>query len=465
MEYTQHSRQKGNHRFARNDEFKKAPAQPKKMVPSLTLGLEVVLAVLLVLWVLCVKPELGLFLYGLALGFPDVAIPLGTTINIRMDDCLMLFFLIRSVLWTPAPLAEGQRKVLGWQALLLSVCIFSAVYKFASGAPPEAYVTAKMIGCAAILFVLPRLVQSERRLRFLIVGLLCGGIALAIQIVQHLGANSAEANKNFQVYKAVASFTTWNPNTIGQAAMLVVFAAGVGWVVFPESRAGRIFWPCFAVGFALIPALMFVRGTSLSIAAGFVLFLSLSRRWKWVLLFLSVCLCVVLYMRTANRGLADSALNVDLTTGEGLSDRYARWDAAIQGIESNPFLGQGFGQEWSYLQNAGSAGRAHDAYLTVWIELGLGGLLLFLATIVQFFRAGWFLFGNARFRTQGALILALIFSLSMDSLALSTLYWEKLPTIAMSLAVVVLGLCERMDEEIAPGEVHTLAYEPFAQHS
>ncbi len=434
------------------------------MYPTPTLWLEIGVATLLGIVFLWTKTEYGLFLYAVALGFPDLSLPLGTTINMRLDDVLILVFLARTIPWSPAPLSGGQRNLFKWQAIFFGVCFASIAVETARGIPPAGYETAKMIGCAAILFVLPRLVQSERRLRFLIAGLLCGGIALAIQIVQHLGANSAEATKNFQVYKAVASFTTWNPNTIGQAAMLVVFAAGVGWIAFPGSRASRIFWPCSAVGFALIPALMFVRGTSLSIAAGFVLFLCLLRRWKWVLLFLSVCLCVVFYMRTANRGLADSALNVDLSTGEGLSDRYARWDAAIQGIESKPFLGQGFGQEWNYLQNAGSAGRAHDAYLSVWIELGLGGLLLFLATIVQFFRAGWFLFGNPRFRTQGALILALIFSLSMDSLALSTLYWEKLPTIAMSLAVVVLGLCERMDEEIAPREVHSLAYEPFAQH-
>jgi O-antigen ligase len=435
------------------------------MLPSLTFGFEIVIAILVVLWVLCVRPEYGLFLYGLALGFPDVAIPLGTTINIRLDDGLMLFFLFRSVLWMPAPLAEGQRKVLGWQAVLLSVCFFSAVYKYAGGAPPEAYVTVKMIGCAAIILVLPRLVQSERRLRFLIVGLLCGGMALAIQIVEHLGANSADYSKNFQVYKSAAAFTTWNPNTIGQAAMLVVFAAGLGWIVFPGSRAARIFWPCFAVGFSLIPAMMFVRGTSLSIAAGFVLFLCLSRRWKWVLLFLAVCLALVFYLRTANRILADGAFNVDLTTGEGLSDRYARWGSAIQAIESKPFLGQGFGQEWSYLQNAGSEGRAHDAYLTVWIELGLGGLLLFLATIVQFFRAGWSLYGNPRYRMQGALIVSLIFALVLDSFGLSTLYWEKLPTIALSLAVVVVGLCERMDQEIDAREFHTPSYELFRQHS
>ena len=135
------------------------------------------------------------------------------------------------------------------------------------------------------------------------------------------------------------------------------------------------------------------------------------------------------------------------------------------GAVAEPFLGQGFGQEWTYLSLIGSEGRAHNAYLAVWLELGLGGLLLFLAAIIQFVRAGFFLYGNPRFQSEGALLLALIFALGLDSLGLSTLYWEKLPTIALSLAVVVVGLCERVDLEIAVKEVRTLAYEPFAQHS
>ena len=146
--------------------------------PSPIFWFEMGLAILLALWILSAKPEYGLFLYGLALGFPDIAIPLGTAINLRVDDVLIVFFLLRSVLWRPAPLASGQRKILGWQALLLMVCTLSAVVGFASGAPPGAYETIKMIGCAVIVFALPRILQSERRLRFLIAGLMCAGIAL-----------------------------------------------------------------------------------------------------------------------------------------------------------------------------------------------------------------------------------------------------------------------------------------------
>lgn len=80
--------------------------------------------ILLVAWLLCAKPEYGLFLYGLALGFPDAAIPLGTAINLRLDDALILLFLLRTILWTPAPSSPGQRKILWWQASFLFVCFF-----------------------------------------------------------------------------------------------------------------------------------------------------------------------------------------------------------------------------------------------------------------------------------------------------------------------------------------------------
>ncbi len=429
------------------------------------LWFEIGVAILIGLVFLWTKAEYALFLYAFALGFPDVAFPLGATVNIRVDDVLILLFLARTILWAPAPLSRGQRKIFTWQAIFLGVCLFSIAVETARGTPPAGYETAKMAGCTVIVLVLPRLVQSERRLRFFIAGLMCGGVALVVQVHQHLGESSSSDFANFQQLKSAATFDTWNPNTIGQAAVLLVFAAGLGGIVFSRTLATRILWPCLAMGFALVPALVFVRGTSLSIAAGFILFLCMLRRWKWLLVFAAACLFVVLFLHSTDRPLLEDATTVNVTTGEGFSNRFERWDMAFRAIQTEPFLGQGFGQEGNYLSLIGSEGRAHDVYLTVWIELGLGGLLLFLASIFQFVRAGFFLYGNQRFQSQGALILGLTFALGLDSLGLSTLYWEKLPTIALSLAVVVVGMCERNGMESAVIEVRTLACEPFAQHS
>ncbi|HVA95546.1 MAG TPA: O-antigen ligase family protein [Candidatus Dormibacteraeota bacterium] len=435
------------------------------MYPSPILAVEAVLAILLVSGILCARPEYGLFLYGLALGFPDIAIPLGTAIHIRMDDALMVLFLIRCVLWTPAPLVPHQRRILGWQGIFLVVCFFSAAVEFAKGTPPAAYETAKMTGCTAIIFVLPRLVQSERRLRFLVAGLMFGGIALAMQILQRLGGGVENASANFQELKSAAAFTTWNPNTIGQAAMLLVFAAGLGAIVFPRWQGTRIFWLCLAMGFAGIPAMLYVRGTSLSIFAGFVVYLCLSRQWKWTIVFLAVCLSAVLILRATNRAMFDGAIRVNVASGAGFSHRYDRWDAAIEAIRAKPFLGRGFGREWIYLSGAGSDGRAHDAYLSVWIELGVGGLALLLAVVSQFVAVGLSLYRTPRFRLHGALLLALIFAICIDSFALPTLYWEKLPVIALSIGVALVGICERNLAERVFQEIRAPGMEAVPQHS
>jgi len=413
------------------------------MYPTPILWLEVSVAATLGVAFLWTNPECALFLYGLALGFPDVAMPLGGTINIRLDDVLIVLLLTRSIVWLPVPASRGQRNILTWQGLFLAVCVLSAAVETASGSPPPGYETAKMAGCAVILLALPRLVQSVKRLRFLLAGIMCGGIALVIQIRQHLGEYSTDSYANFQQLKSAATFDTWNPNTIGQAAILLVFAAALGAIVFGNTWLGKILWPALAAGFALLPASVFVRGTSLSIAAGILAFLAITRKWKWLLVFSAATLCAVLYLHARSPQLMQEAAQVNVATGEGFSHRFDRWDMAFQAIQKNPWLGQGFGQEIIYLTRIGSEGRAHDAYLAVWLELGAGGLLILLGTLFQFLRSGWSLFRQSKFRMQGAAILTLLFVLCMDSIGLPTLYWEKLPVIALSLAVAVVGICER----------------------
>ena len=435
------------------------------MYPTPILWFEIGVAILLGIVFLWTKAEYGLFLYAFALGFPDIAYPLGTTTKVRLDDVLIVIFLARALLWAPASLSQRQKKILAWQAIFLAACLLSIAVETAQGAPPSGYDAARMAGCAVIVFVLPLLLHSERRLRFFISGLMCAGIAMLIQIHQNLAESSSNAIANFQELKSAATFSTWNPNTIGQAAVLLVFAAGLGGIIFAGRLTNGILWPCLAMGFALMPALVFVRGTSISIAAGFILFLCMLRRWKWVLVFAAACLCAMLYLHARDPQLLRDATAVNMTTGEGFSHRFDRWEMAFRAVQTQPFIGQGFGQELNYLTLIGSEGRAHDAYLTVWLELGLGGLLVFLAAIFQFVRAGFFLYGKRRFKIQGALILALIFALALDSLGLATLYWEKLPTIALSLALAVVGMCEKSDPEFAVREDSSWANEPSTQHS
>ena len=427
--------------------------------------IEIGIAILLLFAVFSIKPEYGLFLYGLALGFPDTAIPLGTAINLRLDDGLIVFFLLRSLLWSPAFLTPGQRSIFKWQAFLAAACALSALVGFARGTPPPGYETIKMIGCLAILIALPRVLQSERRLRFLAGGLMCAGIALIVQIMQKLESNPANFLGSFQELKSAAAFTTWNPNTIGQASMLLVFTAGLGWIAFRQSRINNSLWLCLATAFSLIPALVFSRGAGLSIAAGYVLFLCLVRCWKFALVFLVIGVSILGYVRSVDTELVDSATRVDFTTGEGFSHRFDRWDMAMEAIRSDPFLGHGFGQEWTYLSGIGSEGRAHNAYMTVWIELGLGGLALLLTAAYRFVSSAVSLYKDSEFQMCGALLLALSFTVCLDSFGSVTLYWEKLPTIALSIGIALIGICERDRLCAAAQNAYAPAYEVLPERS
>jgi O-antigen ligase len=293
---------------------------------------------------------------------------------------------------------------------------------------------------------------------------MCGGVALVIQVHQHLGESATKTIANFQQLKSAAAFDTWNANTIGQAAILLVFGAGLGGIIFSKSLVNRILWPCLAMGFALVPAALFARGTTVSIVAGFVLFLCLSRQWKWVLLFAAVCLGAAMYLHSRDPQFVEDASNVDVTTGEGFSHRFERWDLAFHAIQENPILGKGFGQELAYLTLLGSEGRAHDVYLTVWFELGIGGLGLFLVAIFQFARAGLSLYRDSQFQIPGALLVSLLLTLCLEGLGLPTLYWEKLPTIALALGVAIIGLSESRAADLAEEPIRTLACNPVTDH-
>jgi O-antigen ligase len=171
------------------------------------------------------------------------------------------------------------------------------------------------------------------------------------------------------------------------------------------------------------------------------------------------------YVRSVDSELVDSATQVDVTTGEGFSHRFDRWDMAIEAIKSDPYLGHGFGQEWTYLRDIGSEGRAHNAYMTVWIEMGFGGLALLLAAIYQFVSRAVSLYRDSEFQMYGALLLAWSVAVCMESFGSVTLYWEKLPTITLSIGIAVIGFCERNRVRAAAQNTFAAQYEAFPQHS
>ena len=84
-----------------------------------------------------------------------------------------------------------------------------------------------------------------------------------------------------------------------------------------------------------------------------------------------------------------------IETLENLSGRGIAWEFAWQQIQENFFIGNGFSYteyiftlNQDYLSALGHQGHAHNAYLTIWLDLGLVGLIFFLvALFFTFFNA------------------------------------------------------------------------------
>lgn len=79
------------------------------------------------------------------------------------------------------------------------------------------------------------------------------------------------------------------------------------------------------------------------------------------------------------------------TLEEG-SGRVVAWQFAWENIQRNFFFGQGFAfneflyqKYFIYLSNLGHQGNVHNAFLTLWLDTGLIGLLLFLLPLVYLF--------------------------------------------------------------------------------
>ena len=77
------------------------------------------------------------------------------------------------------------------------------------------------------------------------------------------------------------------------------------------------------------------------------------------------------------------------TIAEG-SGRFIAWNFAWEQIQNNFFFGGGFGfteaiykEYFHYLSQLGHQGNAHNSYLTLWLDTGLVGVLLFLLGILR----------------------------------------------------------------------------------
>ena len=370
-----------------------------------------------------------LFIYGISIGLPDMAIGFYNT-RLRIDDCvMMIMFLCVFIngLYHPYRLTRSQLKFLKLVAFFVVFCLLSSCVTLLLDFPFDPYSLLRMLGCMIILVTLSIILRSSRLLVWLGWGLLLGGGILMLQILFAWYSKTdhiALLMYSFRL-KTALSFKTWNPNTSASYAIMLAFSAAFISYQFSGIRKG-IFWVAAGV-FSLIPLLTFSRAAIGAIGIAWLTFVLLAHRNRLEKVWIVTILCIGIFMcfQIREGRLLRSAVHINLSTGEGLSEHHIMWYRALDLIARSPLIGHGFGQEVRVYKAEFGKGMAHNAFLSVCVEGGLLGLLLFTWPLLYLGRRLWKFAHGIFYETRAVLCFGFLLGILVLSITHSALYWHN----------------------------------------
>ena len=387
-----------------------------------------------------------LFSYGVSIGLPDIALNFLST-RLRLDDgIMMILFLCLFIdgLCHPYRFTKSQLKFLKLATLFAVFCLLSLCVTLILDLPFDSYPLFRMLGCMLILITLTTVLKSSKTIKWLGWGLAFGGSLIILQIIIRwygiVGITSMEYSH--QMKKALR-FGTWNPNASSLYAIMFAFIMAL--ISYEMSGIKKkAFWLVAGV-FSLIPLFLFSRGAMAGIGVAWLVFILLARQNRpakavVVLLFVGM----IMYLSIYESKLIRSAIRINFSTGEGLSRHDIMWRTALDLIANSPLIGHGFGQEVRLFgMRLSTGGMAHNVFLSVFVEGGLLGLLLFIWPLGYLGCRLW-RFAHGRFYdTRAVICFAFLLGILVSNLSQSALYWHKSQMLILSLMVVYLGKVEK----------------------
>lgn len=177
--------------------------------------------------------------------------------------------------------------------------------------------------------------------------------------------------------------TLENPNLLA-GFLMVIMSIATGLALHAAQIKNRMLLASFVVILGVCLVFTYSRGAWISILAVIVAYGFLySRRILWFLLIVPLALLL------AQDSLMERILSIANPTDTSSTLRLALWESTIAMISDNPFLGIGWGAYWLvypeydfFLQDAETKiFHAHNMYLNIAAEIGIPGLIVFLAVM------------------------------------------------------------------------------------
>ncbi len=236
--------------------------------------------------------------------------------------------------------------------------------------------------------ILLYIIRSELKLKWLLFGLGVGVLIVGlISIFQALGLLSSPEPWASQSPARLSSVFEY-PNAVGLLVAPII-ALFIGLLVYNKEgrRLSRLF-PVGVILFGLFAVAAAVsEGAVLGLAlAGILLAILSKRRWLWLGL-LGVLLAVCLIAPLTRQYVLDLA-TFQNTSGDV---RLRLWTGTVDLLKAHPIEGAGLGGfpvMYDVYRDAAHVELLlypHNVFLNFWVELGLAGLVVWLALVIRFF--------------------------------------------------------------------------------
>lgn len=302
-----------------------------------------------------------------------------------------------------------------------------------------------------VFYAIAERVKTEADLRWVLAGFIALGTVIAL-----LAPFSVDwiKTKFFDLPQVYSHFLELLPKGIHPnllaGALALIFPIGVAVILFapmlwlPTRKrvAGRILLAFGLAAMSVILILSQSRGGLAAAAFGLLILFSFRTRWALgVALVVAVGLGVFMLSRWNVSRLADIFFSTD--TISGLAGREEVWSRAVYALQDVPYTGIGLGM----FSRAVSVlyplflvgpdvdiGYAHNIYLQVGVDLGIPGLVAYLALLTLGLVAAWQAFRFARQQGSGDLAaVALGLGVSLGVIMLHGLVdsavWDTKPAI------------------------------------
>ena len=335
-------------------------------------------------------------------------------VSLVMTRLLPIAVCVCGFFWLVRWVANGQlslRTPADWAIGLLIIMIPVTIW--ATSLPditlPQVY---RLITGVALYYAIVNWVTSSSRFRILILGLTAVGFGLVMMAAVGVEWPS-EAKLPFvpeTLYSRLPQLLadTIHPNVMA-GSLVIILPILMAVIIFSWKdlrRIDRLFLGVTSLMMIGILILTKSRGAWMGLAAAIVVFSLLRWRWGWIVLISGLVLVVVAVIMIGPQQLLQ-ILTANDAIG-GIQGRIEIWSRAVYMIRDFPFTGIGMGLYKEiesilypfFLTASGSVPHAHNLFLQVAVDLGIPGLVSWLAISILVLVVSWQIYDSGRSQEQ-----------------------------------------------------------------